>query len=60
MAKEEKSTVIIDDFSGIITNLDSKDLRQGAADVQVNLCCLKPGEIQARQGYRVVSFDSED
>lgn len=46
------------DFPGLIDNIDQRDIPPGAADVQVNICCIVLGELSVRLGYREVSFDT--
>jgi hypothetical protein len=48
------------DFAGLVTNADPRDIPPGAAQEQVNICCISPGELQVRLGYREVVFDQED
>jgi hypothetical protein len=52
-----RGEVVCRDFPGLIDNVDPRDLPPGAADVQVNVCCILLGELQVRLGYREVSFD---
>lgn len=47
------------DFPGLITDIDPRDLPAGAAEEQVNLACIRLGEMQVRGGLREVSFDEE-
>lgn len=49
--------VVCRDFPGLIDNMDQRDLPPGAADVQINMCCIVLGELQCRLGYKEVSFD---
>jgi hypothetical protein len=45
------------DFPGLMLNIDPRDLPPGAAQDQVNACCIVQGELQIRLGYREVKFD---
>ena len=45
------------DFAGMISNVDPLDLPPGAATEQVNLQCVKLGQMETRAGYLVVRFD---
>ena len=50
--------VVARDFPGLIDNIDQRDIPPGAADTQVNICCIILGELSVRLGYREVSFDT--
>jgi hypothetical protein len=45
------------DFPGLMLNTDPRDLPPGAAQEQINACCVAQGELQIRLGYREVRFD---
>jgi hypothetical protein len=49
------------DFTGLDTNGGpfAEADRPGAAEDQVNLTCVKPGQLQARPGLAPVLFDEE-
>lgn len=47
------------DFPGIIANLDDRDLPDGAAELQVNMCSYELGLMITRGGLQPVVFDSE-
>lgn len=53
----DRGEVICKDFPGLIDNVDPRDLPPGAADVQINCCCIVLGELQVRLGYREIAFD---
>lgn len=55
-----KSTVMISNFQGMVTNVDPADLKPGQSEVQINLNGLKGGELNVRRGLRALQFDSED
>jgi len=59
MARPAKSVAVINDFAGLITQTDADDLRQGAGQTQTNVCVVRMGEMQVRQGYRKVTFETE-
>lgn len=46
-----------DDFPGIMTNVDPRDIPAGAAEIQFNLSSIFMGELTARQGLREVVFE---
>ena len=48
---------MIKDFGGFVTNEDPHDLPPGTAIQQVNAQSVRPGELRARLGVRVVQFD---
>ena len=53
-----KVSVEIEDFSGLVTNLDPRDAKEGAALEQVNAACIRQGVLTVRAGYKAVTFDS--
>lgn len=57
-SKAPDSTVLITDFGGLIDNLDPRDPPPGAAQDQVNACCVKQGELVIRHGFKVVQFET--
>lgn len=46
------------DFPGLQTDQDPRDLDAGAAEEQVNLCCMVQGEMRVRLGMQEVTFES--
>lgn len=42
--------IVIEKWSGLITNASPYALPGGAAQVQTNLQCLRPGELRGRAG----------
>lgn len=59
MADEAPGAVVADDFPGLITNSDSSDIPPGAAEIQVNITCVRFGELQVRRGLRQIVFEGE-
>lgn len=59
MAAPPQGQVKISDFTGLVNNVDPRDLPPGAADNQVNACCVKVGELQVRLGLRELTFEGE-
>jgi hypothetical protein len=59
VAEKPKSSVVMRDFPGLITNLDPDDLPPGSAQVQVNVTSSRPAVLEPRPGYRVVIFEDE-
>lgn len=59
MADEAQRASVADDFPGLITNADSSDIPPGAAEVQVNIACIRFGEMQVRLGLRQITFEGE-
>ena len=49
--------VEIPDFHGLATGLDAHDLPPGAAVEQVNATCVDAGQLQSRDGFRVIQFE---
>jgi hypothetical protein len=50
---------VINDFPGLIDNIDPRDIPPGSADVQTNAACVKMGELQVRLGVRDVTFEAD-
>ncbi len=59
MQKPAKPDVFIPDFLGMMTNVDQRDIATGAAEVQVNLQCVRIGELSTRSGLREVTFEDD-
>ncbi len=55
--KAPEAVVAIKDFGGFVTNSDPHDVPPGTAVRQVNATSVRPGELRARPGVRVVQFD---
>jgi hypothetical protein len=49
--------VMIRDFGGFVSNEDPHDLPPGASIKQINAQSIRPGELRARPGTKVVQFD---
>ena len=58
MGISSRGDVVARDFVGLIDNVDQRDLPPGAADDQVNICCIVLGELSVRLGYREILFDA--
>ena len=58
MAMPPSSSVEIQDFPGLVNNIDPNDLQEGMAEEQVNACSVTMGELSGRLGYRAVTFDA--
>ncbi len=56
--KEPAAVVRLEDFPGMMTNVDPRDAPAGAADLQVNAVCVKAAELQIRGGLKPVVFDA--
>jgi hypothetical protein len=54
-----REALMIRDFQGVITNMSSEDLPEGAAEVQVNVTGVRAGELRTRGGLKEITFDSE-
>lgn len=55
--KAPEGQVIIRDFGGFVSNEDPHDLPPGASIKQINAQSIRPGELRARPGVKVVQFD---
>lgn len=60
MAEIARRAVNAVDFPGVMTNVDPRDLPDGAAAEQVNACSLRFGELAVRQGLKTVTFEEEE
>lgn len=59
MAEQARAMVEIRDFAGLMNNVDVDDAPPGAAEVQINACSFRVGELTIRQGMRPVVFDND-
>jgi hypothetical protein len=55
--KIPEAQIAIKDFGGFVTNADPHDVPPGTAIKQVNATSVRPGELRARTGSKVVQFD---
>jgi hypothetical protein len=46
------------DFPGMLSNVDPRDIPAGAAEEQVNICSIVQGELRVRLGIREVVFEA--
>jgi hypothetical protein len=58
MAEPAQAQVKMLDFFGLNDNEDPRDTDPGTAQDQVNLVCIKQGELVVRHGFKVVTFES--
>lgn len=58
MSMPPKSEIVITDFPGLVTNIDPKDIPPGAAQIMTNVAVIRQAQMQARQGYREVTFEN--
>jgi hypothetical protein len=56
--KVPEAQVVIRDFGGFVSNEDPHDLPPGTAIKQINAMSIRPGELRARSGVKIVQFDS--
>lgn len=56
-----RAGVEINDFPGLMTNMAPAALPDapGGATEQVNLTCVRMGEMRVRPGYRLVEFEAQ-
>ena len=59
MANKPKAKAEIKSFPGLATTIDPDDMPPGQAEIQVNVGIGDLGSLEARRGYRAVSFDNE-
>ncbi len=57
--KAAEGSVAIRDFGGFVTNADPHDVPPGTAVKQMNATSVRPGELRARPGVKVVQFDAD-
>lgn len=57
MAQLAKSADQMSDFPGLQSNADARNLPTGASKDQVNLTCVRLGQMNVRPGFRVVTFE---
>lgn len=50
--------IVIDKWAGLVTNASPYAIPPGAAVTQVNLQCIRPGELACRPGTAGVTFSS--
>jgi hypothetical protein len=48
--------IVIDKWAGLVTNASPYAIPPGAAVTQVNLQCIRPGELSVRPGTAQVTF----
>ncbi len=46
-------------FTGMVSNINPRDLRPGQAALQINVTAVKHGELAVRRGLRELIFDEE-
>jgi hypothetical protein len=52
------SSVEIQNFTGLLTNVDPHDPHEGATLEQVNVTCVDTGALTCRLGMREVTWDN--
>lgn len=57
MAQLPRTAVEFKDFMGLVTNANPNDVGPGAAQDQVNACCIRQAELQVRRGYQDLTFE---
>lgn len=50
--------MVVEDFPGLLTNIDVRDLTPGAMEEQVNICSVTPGMLTVREGIQEVIFEA--
>ena len=58
MGQQPKVSTEIRDFPGLVNSIDPDDLDTGAATVQLNATCIRPGELTVRQGWKELTFEA--
>lgn len=59
MAQRPDQTIYMQDFPGLVNNLDPRQLPPGVAQVQVNAGCVVQGRLDVRGGLKIITFDPE-
>lgn len=57
MADIARPVLVIQDWYGMVNNIDPVDFPAGGAEEQVNVCSITYGELTARGGLRQVTFE---
>lgn len=57
-SKTPDNVLVIRDFPGLASNMDTADLEAGKAQVQTNAVCTNNGELRSRLGLRQVTFEN--
>jgi hypothetical protein len=52
-------SAVVNDFPGMVDNIDPRDLPPGAAEIQLNATSVKMGELQIRLGLRDITFEGD-
>lgn len=47
-------------FTGMVSNLNKRDLRAGQSSLQINVTAIRHGELAVRRGLRELTFDTDD
>lgn len=57
MAEEPRGSAVLEDFPGMVEDIDPDDLPPGAAEIQINATCVRTGQLIVRLGILPVKFD---
>lgn len=52
-----KPVLEMNDFPGMLSGVDPRDIPSGAAEEQVNLTCVVMGQMDVRAGIKEVVFE---
>lgn len=58
MSQPAKVVLVLDDFPGLLTHADPRDLPPGAAREQTNVTSAEPGQLTVRAGLRELKFEA--
>jgi hypothetical protein len=58
LAEFRRRTVEFMDFPGMMQNVDPRDIPTGAAEDQINFCCILIGQLECRHGLREPNFEN--
>lgn len=58
MGQPARVTLELNDFPGLVTNMDDHEIPEGAGQIQTNAVCLKVSQLAVRKGYREVVFEN--
>lgn len=59
MADKQRAVIPIRDFGGLVLTTDPHDRQPGQAADQVNITCVRAGQLDTRGGFRFVSFEDD-
>jgi hypothetical protein len=59
MGIKAEAEILQSTFTGMVSNVNPKDLRPGQAALQINVTAIRHGELSVRRGLRELTFDTD-